>query len=94
MDFYFNGLNDAVDILKWLYEDDLLRCSLRGNSMISPSKASIMGDMKKVSVFTASDSEHRYDFGCVTNRFKVTQGKMFVQMEVFVCLLKKILWEE
>ncbi|EDO48437.1 predicted protein [Nematostella vectensis] len=32
---------------QWLYEEDLLRCPMRGNNMISPARGAIMADMRK-----------------------------------------------
>jgi len=33
---------------KWLYEDNLLRCPMRGNNMITPARATVMADLEKV----------------------------------------------
>lgn len=32
---------------QWLYEDNLLQCPMRGSSMITPARATIMADLKK-----------------------------------------------
>ena len=35
-------------LFQWLYEDDLLQCPMRGNSMITPARATVMADLRKV----------------------------------------------
>ena len=41
-----HNINSAL--FQWLYEDDLLQCPMRGNSMITPARATVMADLRKV----------------------------------------------
>lgn len=40
------GVN--ISFFQWLYEDNLLQCPMRGNNMITPARATVMADLKKV----------------------------------------------